>query len=92
MALQKYEAAIKLDEERIKTEILQTRSTDSVYEFLKLFPISSIPFAAAYLKMSYNSVAKVFDVLQKNKLIEQESDGTRNRTWEYSNLSLCFDS
>lgn len=87
MALQKYEAAIKLDGERIKTEILQTRSIDSVYEFLKLFPISGIPFAAAYLKMSYNSVAKVFAILQENKFIVQESNGVRNRIWEYSALS-----
>lgn len=90
--LQKYEEMIKSDEKRLKTFIPQTRSSWSVYEYLKAFPVTSIPIAAAHLNLTYNSVSKAFAVLQENKLIMRESNASRNRIWKYSSLVLCLDS
>ena len=88
--LKKYEEKIKLDEERLRSGIPQTRSFWSVYENLKAFPVTSIPIAAKHLSLSYNSVSKAFSTLHENKLIMQRSNTTRNRIWEYFNLDFIF--
>lgn len=89
--LQKYEEIIKLDEKMIKAAIPQTRSSWSVYEYLKAFPVTSIHIAVAHLDLTYNSISKTVTVLQENKLIALESNSARNRIWKYSNLDLCID-
>lgn len=55
--LKRYEEIIRLDEERLRAAIPQTRSFWSVYEYLKAFPVTSIPIAAKHLRLSYNSVS-----------------------------------
>lgn len=86
-AAKKYEEAIKLDEERLRAKVLQTRSFWTVYEYLKAFPVTSIPIAAKHLNLSYNPISKAFAILQKYNLIMQGSNTTRNRVWKYT----CFD-
>ena len=75
----KYEETIKLDEERLRAKVPQTRSFWTVYEYLKAFPVTSIPIAAKHLNLSYNSISKAFATLQKYNLIMQGSNTTRNR-------------
>jgi len=88
--LKKYEETIKLNEERLKAEVPQTRSFWSVYEYLKAFPVTSIPVAAKHLNLSYNSISKVFAILQKYNLIMQGNNATRNRVWKYACLDFIF--
>lgn len=88
--LKKYEETIKLDEERLRVEIPQTRSFWSVYEYLKAFPVTSIPTAAKHLNLSYNSISKAFATLQKYNLIMQGGNVTRNRVWKYACLDFIF--
>ena len=88
--LKKYEETIKLDEERLRAEVPQTRSFWNVYEYLKAFPVTSIPIAAKHLNLSYNSISKAFATLQKYNLIMQESDATRNRVWKYACLDFIY--
>lgn len=88
--LKKYEETIKLDEERLRAEVPQTRSFWNVYEYLKAFPVTSIPIAAKHLNLSYNSISKAFATLQKYNLIMQGSNATRNRVWKYACLDFIF--
>lgn len=88
--LKKYEETIKLDVEMLRAEVPQTKSFWSVYEYLKAFPVTSIPIAAKHLNLSYNSISKAFATLQKYNLIMQESNATRNRVWKYSCLDFIF--
>ena len=88
--LKKYEEIIKLDEEKLRAKVPKTRSFWSVYEYLKVFPVTSIPIAAKQLNLSYNSVSKAFAILQKNDIITQESNATRNRIWKYTCLDFIF--
>ena len=61
VALRKrYEEMIKLNEEKLRAKVPKTRSFWGVYEYLKVFPIASIPIAAKHLNLSYNSVSKAF--------------------------------
>ncbi|WP_418747113.1 Fic family protein [Frisingicoccus sp.] len=88
--LKKYEETIKLNEERLRADVPQTRSFWSVYEYLKAFPVTSIPIAAKHLNLSYNSISKVFAILQKYNLIMQGNNATRNRVWKYACLDFIF--
>lgn len=88
--LKKYEETIKLDEERLRDKAPQTRSFWSVYEYLKTFPITSIPIATKHLGLSYNSISKAFATLQTHNLIMQGSNATRNRVWKYACLNFIF--
>lgn len=88
--LKKYEETIKLDEERLRADIPQIRSFWSAYEYLKTFPVTSIPIATKHLNLSYNSISKTFATLQKYNLITQRSNATRNRVWKYASLDFIF--
>lgn len=88
--LKKYEETIKLDEERLRNAMPQTSTFWNVYEYIKAFPVTSIPIVAQNLSLSYNSVSKAFSALQENNLIMQGSSAKRNRVWEYSNLDFIF--
>lgn len=88
--LNKYEETIKLDEERLRAKVPQTRSFWTVYEYLKAFSVTSIPIAAKHLNLSYNSISKAFATLQKYNLIMQGSNTTRNRVWKYACLDFIF--
>ena len=86
----KYEETIKLDEEKLRAKVPKIKSFWSVYEYLKVSPVTSIPITAEYLNLSYNSVSKAFATLQKYNLIMQESDATRNRVWKYACLDFIY--
>lgn len=88
--LKRYEEMIKLNEEKLRAKVPKTRSFWGVYEYLKVFPIASIPIAAKHLNLSYNSVSKAFALLQKYNIIMQESNATRNRIWKYNYLNFIF--
>lgn len=88
--LKRYEEMIKLNEEKLRAKVPKTRSFWGVYEYLKVFPIASIPIAAKHLNLSYNSVSKAFALLQKYNIIMQESNATRNRIWKYNYLDFMF--
>lgn len=88
--LKRYEEMIKLNEEKLRAKVPKTRSFWGVYEYLKVFPIASIPIAAKHLNLSYNSVSKAFALLQKYNIIIQESNATRNRIWKYNYLDFMF--
>lgn len=88
--LKRYEEIIKLNEEKLRAKIPKTRSFWDVYEYLKVFPVASIPIVAKHLNLSYNSVSKAFALLQKYNIIMQESNATRNRLWKYTYLDFIF--
>ena len=88
--LKRYEEMIKQNEEKLRAKVPKTRSFWGVYEYLKVFPIASIPIAAKHLNLSYNSVSKAFALLQKYNIIMQESNATRNRIWKYNYLDFMF--
>ena len=62
--LKKYEETIKLDEEKLRAKVPKTKSVWSVYEYLKVSPVTSIPITAEHLNLSYNSVSKAFATLK----------------------------
>ena len=86
----KYEETIKLDEEKLRAKVPKIKSFWSVYEYLKVSPVTSIPITAEYLNLSYNSVSKAFATLQKYNIIMQRNNSTRNRIWEYTCLDFIF--
>ena len=88
--LKKYEETIKLDEEKLRTKVSKIKSFWSVYEYLKVSPVTSIPITAEHLNLSYNSVSKAFATLQKYNIIMQRNNSTRNRIWEYTCLDFIF--
>lgn len=88
--LKRYEEIIKLNEEKLRDKAPKTRSFWGVYEYLKVFPIASIPIVAKHLNLSYNSVSKTFALLQKYNIIVQESNATRNRIWKCNYLDFIF--
>lgn len=88
--LKRYEEIIKLNEEKLRAKVPKTRSFWDVYEYLKVFPVASIPIVAKHLNLSYNSVSKAFALLQKYNIIMQESNATRNRIWKYTYLDFIF--
>lgn len=88
--LKKYEETIKLDEEKLRAKVPKTKSVWSVYEYLKVSPVTSIPITAEHLKLSYNSVSKAFATLKKYNIIMQRNNSTRNRIWEYTCLDFIF--
>jgi hypothetical protein len=88
--LKKYEETIKLDVERLRADVPQTRSFRSVYEYLKASPVTSIPIAVKHLSLSYKSISKAFATLQKYHLIVQGSNATKNRVWEYACLDFVY--
>lgn len=47
--LKKYEETIKLDEEKLRAKVPKIKSFWSVYEYLKVSPVTSIPITAEYL-------------------------------------------
>lgn len=88
--LKKYEETIKLDEEKLRAKVPKTKSVWSVYEYLKVSPVTSIPITAEHLNLSYNSVSKAFATLKKYNIIMQRNNSTRNRIWEYTCLDFIF--
>ena len=88
--LKKYEETIKLDEEKLRAKVPKIKSFWSVYEYLKVSPVTSIPITAEHLNLSYNSVSKAFATLKKYNIIMQRNNSTRNRIWEYTCLDFIF--
>ena len=57
-----------------------------VYDYLRLFPVTSISCAAAQLGSSFNSIANALHLLRENGIITQKNENRRNRIWEYTSL------
>lgn len=83
--LVQYENAILEAEQRIKNSTPSSKSIWSVYNYLKRFPISSITCAIEQTSFSFNSVSKAMQIMKETGIV-QESDGVRNRIWEYTEV------
>lgn len=83
--LVQYENAILEAEQRIKDSTPSSKSIWSVYNYLKRFPISSISCAIEQTSFSFNSVSKAMQIMKETGIV-QESDGVRNRIWEYTEV------
>ncbi|MEG0835374.1 MAG: Fic family protein [Christensenellaceae bacterium] len=88
--LLQYEAVLKSDEEKLKDSISPTKSLLTVYNYLKEYPISSIPTAVRQTNLSYNSISKIIDILQRHDVITPINHSTRNRIWKYNNITLAI--
>lgn len=89
--LQQYEQSIKSEEEKLKFTKTTTQSIWMVYNYLKECPIACIPVIREQSKLSYNSVSKAIDILEKQSIILQEKNVTRNRVWKYSKISFIYE-
>ncbi len=83
--LVQYKNAILEAEQRIKDSTPSSKSIWSVYNYLKRFPISSISCAIEQTSFSFNSVSKAMQIMKETGIV-QESDGVRNRIWEYTEV------
>lgn len=89
--LQQYEELIKSDEEKLKFTKATTKSLWMVYNYLKEYPIACIPVIEEQSKLSYNSVSKAIDMLEKQGIVLQEENVMRNRVWKYSKISFVYE-
>jgi len=69
---------------------LLTKNVWIAYDYLKLFPVTSISHAAKQLGSSFNSISMAVHVLSENGIVIQKNDNVRNRIWEYASLTSLF--
>ncbi len=71
-----------------KSSTPSSKSIWSVYDYLKRFPISSITCSIEQTSFSFNTVSKAMQIMKETGIV-QESDGVRNRIWEYTEI-VCL--
>ena len=84
---EEYEIIIARDEDRLRTAISSTKSVRLVYNYLKRFPVVNIATMEKEINLSFNSIAKALNILQKVQIIQQEGCNGRNRIWKYEAMN-----
>ena len=82
-----YESLIDRDEKPIRPLISSTKSVSLVYNHLKRFPVVNIATIEKEINLSFNSIAKALNILQKVQIIQQEGCNGRNRIWKYEAMN-----
>ena len=85
-----YEAIVVKDKNHLKEIQLLPKSVWIVYDYLKIFPVTSISHAAKQLGSSFNSISMAVHILSENGIVIQKNDNVRNRIWEYASLASLF--
>ena len=85
-----YEAIVAKDKKHLKDIRLLPKSVWIVYDYLKIFPVTSISHAAKQLGSSFNSISMAVHVLSEKGIVIQKNDNVRNRIWEYASLASLF--
>lgn len=82
-----YEDIVAKDIKQLEDIQLLPKSVWRVYDYLKLFPVTSISHAATQLGSSFNSISNALHLLRENGIVTQENDNMRNRIWKYTALA-----
>ena len=82
----RYEDIVAKDIKQLENIQLLPKSVWLVYDYLRLFPVTSISCAAAQLGSSFNSITNALHLLRENGIITQKNENRRNRIWEYTSL------
>lgn len=87
-----YESIISEDEYHLKENGKLPKSILAVYNYLKSFPITNITITERKLGLSFNTVSKTFNLLQKHGIIEDYENSIRNRVFRYVKLEKLISS
>lgn len=87
-----YESIISKDEYHLKENGKLPKSILAVYNYLKSFPITNITITERKLGLSFNTVSKTFNLLQKHGIIEDYENSIRNRVFRYVKLEKLISS
>lgn len=90
--LMQYESIISEDEYHLKENNKLPKSILAVYNYLKSFPITTITVTERKLELSFNTVSKTFNLLQKHGIIEDYENSVRNRVFRYVKLEKLISS
>lgn len=90
--LMQYESIISEDEYYLKENGKLPKSILAVYNYLKSFPITTITVTERKLELSFNTVSKTFNILQKHGIIEYYEKSVRNRVFRYVKLEKLISS
>jgi len=90
--LMQYESIISEDEYHLKENGKLPKSILAVYNYLKSFPITTITVTERKLELSFNTVSKTFNLLQKHGIIEYYENSVRNRVFRYVKLEKLISS
>ena len=82
-----YEDIVAKDIKQLEDIQLLPKSVWRVYDYLKLFPVTSISHAATQLGSSFNSISNALHLLRENGIVTQENNNMRNRIWKYTALA-----
>ena len=92
-----YEAIVVKDKKHLKDIRLLPKSVWIVYDYLKLFPVTSISHAAKQLGSSFNSIQFNINIningcarIEREWYRHSKNDNVRNRIWEYASLTSLF--
>lgn len=90
--LMQYESIISEDEYHLKENGKLPKSILAVYNYLKSFPITTITVTERKLELSFNTVSKTFNLLQKHGILEDYENSVRNRVFRYVKLEELISS
>lgn len=90
--LMQYESIISEDEYHLKGNGKTPKSFVAVYNYLKSFPITTITAAEGKLGLSFNTVSKMFCLLQNYGYVETYECSARNRFFRYTKLEELINS
>ena len=90
--LMQYESIISEDEYHLKENGKLPKSILAVYNYLKSFPMTTITVTERKLELSFNTVSKTFNLLQKHGILEDYENSVRNRVFRYVKLEELISS
>jgi len=88
--LEQYEHLIADSEKCLIYMKMSHKSIETIYGYLKRFPITNISHAVNRTGLSFNSISKALTFLQENGVVLQSGSAGRNRLWEYGSLLQIF--
>ena len=81
-----YERIVAQNEHRLMEISKSPKSVFEVYNYLKCAPVTTITVAERKLGFSFNTVSKLFCLLQGYGIVECHESSCRNRVFRYSEL------
>lgn len=87
--IEEYEALIVKDSEKVKKFALSD-NTLLVYDYFKANLAAEIPEVARDLSLSFNTVSKAVELLQKKKILELVNKQVRHRKFIYQKAVVLF--
>lgn len=87
--IEQYEALVVKDSEKVK-KFAFSENTLVVYDYYKANLAAEIPEAAKNLNLSFNTVSKAVELLQKKKILELVNKQVRHRKFIYCKAADLF--